>query len=163
MIVKQDRIRVLASLLLVFSVGACSDEGQPGACVNDPPPSALVTEAGFDVSVEPNPVEAGQEARLLISRVPPDQTIGPHAGWLCWDGTGWVGTHVLFAEDPPRVLEVQSGATITVAGSAVILPAELTIAIPDVDPGTYLLSVAGSGAGAGDNAATGSTLVEVSN
>jgi hypothetical protein len=35
----------------------------------------------------------------------------------------------------------------------------LTIEIPDVDPGTYLLRVAGSGAG--ESAAAGSTLVVV--
>lgn len=121
--------------------------------MSDPPPSALEVGAGLEVSVEPNPVRAGQEAQLRVaSGLTETDQIATYFGWACWDGSKWAGTHLLFAEDPPRVHEGKPGTVVTVNGGALGLPAEIAIRIPDVDPGTYRLSIPEE---------EGSTLVQV--
>ncbi|NNJ48428.1 MAG: hypothetical protein HKP18_11440 [Acidimicrobiia bacterium] len=120
------------AVLIAFAVvaAACSANAQsattpgPGqvdeaekvvTCIVSPPPDALEIEAALDVSIEPNPTQAGEEATLMVSSGLVDVLISQVAAWQCWDGSKWAGTHLLFAENPPRVLEVQPGATVAVA------------------------------------------------
>jgi hypothetical protein len=153
-------------LVLLLAVGGCADDGSPATgsasvpCVTDPPPAAIaMVETGLTVSVDPGAVTAGGEVALPVSDGPPGAVIGQHVAWQCWDGEEWVGTHMLFAENPPRVVETGPGVTVTVAGIGFPLPKVLVIRTPDVFPGSYRVRVTGDGTS--DTAAVGSALVEV--
>ena len=156
----------LGLLVLLLALGGCADNGSSGTggasvpCVTDPPPAAIAgVETELTVSVDPSPVTAGGEAAVTVSDGPPGVVIGQHVAWQCWDGAEWVGTHMLFAENPPRVIETGPGVTVTVAGIGYSLPKQLVIRTPDVSPGSYRVRVTGDGTS--DTAAVGSALVVV--
>ncbi len=102
------------------------------------------------LALNPDPVTAGATARLVIDAVPDDRVIvGWGAAWQCWNGTEWVGTHLLeFGWDSGgSVVPGVPGATTTIPAIGYQVPQrdDFVVTIPDVPPGWYRLAVMGVG------------------
>ena len=105
----------------------------------------------ISLTLTPNPASAGGIATLVIGADPPaaERTygVGWGADWQCWDGSGWVSTHLL--EQSPgdgggSIVERSPGVTVTIPAIGYMVPKrdDFFITIPDVPPGWYRLSLA---------------------
>ena len=113
------------------------------------PPDRRAAESPFSLTLTPSPVIAGNTATLEVGTTGPrpESTVGSWAQWQCWNGTDWVGTHLLefgfhhggtvVANDPQ--------VTPTIAGVDVRVPRTFLVTIPNVPSGWYRLRVDGAG------------------
>ena len=102
------------------------------------------------LTLVPHPVTAGASVRLEIDAVEEDRVMAPWgAAWECWNGSGWVGTHLLeFGwEYGGIVVPGRPGATTTMPAIGYGVPQrdDFFVTIPNVPPGWYRLSVMGIG------------------
>ena len=120
-------------------------ERPPPTC-SEPPPDQLAADSPLDMTLDPNPVQAGELATVIVAAPPSPATpiMGVGLDWLCWDGSAWTMTHKLFTDDVPTGPQTLAyppppGVTTTIIGLPVSLPSASGILIPDVPPGTYRL------------------------
>jgi hypothetical protein len=97
------------------------------------------------LSIEPNPVEAGEVAVLAVELgdLPNDALVGAGVEWQCWDGSGWVPTHQVvrgFDGNEPVTNEAPPGATTEVVAIGLSIPNAYDIVVPDVAPGRYRIA-----------------------
>ena len=102
------------------------------------------------LSLIPHPVTAGASVRLVIDAAPEDRVMAPWgAGWECWNGSDWVGTHLLgFGMSQGGIVAPGvPGATTTMPASGAQVPQrdDFFVTIPNVPPGWYRLRVMGIG------------------
>ena len=140
------RLRVLAVVFLLLS--SCDSSGSPttvsapSRTCTEPPVVERNLKSWVDLTVEPNPVQAGADAILAISDdgLPAETIVGAGATWKCWNGTEWIITHQIVkghVDGPVRTQEVEPGATTTIMAVGLPIPRSDPILIPDVAPGTY--------------------------
>ena len=101
----------------------------------------------ISLTLTPNPVSAGAIATLEVGVDPPaaedTYMVGWGADWQCWDGSGWVSTHLL--EQTPgdgggSIVERSPGVTVTIPAIGYFAPFTFSVTIPDVPPGWYRIS-----------------------
>ncbi len=114
------------------------------------PPEERTSGSSVPLTLIPNPVTAGASAQLVIDAVPEDRVVAPWgAAWECWNGSEWVGTHLLEfgMSRGGTVVPGVPGATTTIPASGALVPQrdDFYITIPNVPPGWYRLSVMGIG------------------
>ena len=142
----------LSSALTVLLVAAaCTSTAEPsttsptGEC-SEPPSEELEFESDFDVSLEPNPVEAGGEATLSVNYegLTKDYIGGAGASWECWDGNSWVKTHILvraFGDaSQPAVIDLSEDENFGIPDIGLLIPNSYQIIVPNVSPGTYRIT-----------------------
>jgi hypothetical protein len=108
-----------------------------------PPVEQRTLDSVILLALDPQPVAAGAEAALSLGAAPTrpdDSAAGSGVQWACWNGTAWVGTHMLDLFGG-RVFPGKPGVTTTYGGVAVWVPATFLITIPDLPPGWYRLRV----------------------
>jgi hypothetical protein len=106
--------------------------------------------SSVSLSLIPHPVTAGASVRLVIDAELEDRVMAPWgAAWECWNGSEWVGTHLLgFGQAyGGMVAPGVPGATTTIPAIGYPVPqvADFFVTIPNVPPGWYRLSVMGIG------------------
>lgn len=153
-------------LTAALVITACSSQAEPtttntvgsttsttsGFGCESAPDSERHSESAFALSVSENPVRPGTEVSLNIGstvyvelRDSPelewiDRGItGYGSDWQCWNGTGWVGTHLLVHDG--ETLSGEPGGTTTVPAIGIRIPDEFSIGVPDVAPGWYRIKV----------------------
>lgn len=111
----------------------------------EPPTVELQIESDFEITVEPNPVRAGDVVTLKVA--PSDETPSDYIGglgtdWECWDGSKWVQTHKIVRgfNGEPATIALGSDSTTPIPDLGLSVPNSHQIAIPDVQPGTYRLT-----------------------
>jgi hypothetical protein len=107
-----------------------------------PPADELVTATELQLTIDPEQVSAGFEARLSVEMPSSnsDTAVGASVEWQCWDGAVWAGTHQLvrdWADGAPQTIEVPPGATTTVPAVDLPVPNTYRVIVPEVPPGIY--------------------------
>jgi hypothetical protein len=97
------------------------------------------------LAVDPHPVTAGASVALEVGTREGrrEDYTGSWVGWECWNGSGWVMTHIMELgwESGGRVVPGEPGVTWTVAGVDYRTPNEFWFTVPNVPPGWYRLRV----------------------
>ena len=97
------------------------------------------------MTVEPNPVPAGEQATLAMSGegLSSDATTGAGVVWQCWNGSSWITTDYQivrgFNGEPSTEL-LAPGADSTIPAIALPIPNDYAILIPPVAPGHYRIA-----------------------
>jgi len=111
------------------------------------PPEERTSVSSVPLVLIPDPVTAGSMVALEIgareSRT--EDITGSWAQWRCWNGSGWVTTHLLeFGwEYGGRVVPGELGVTWTIGGVGLATPNTFWVTIPNVPPGWYRFVVEG--------------------
>jgi hypothetical protein len=114
------------------------------------PPEERTSVSSVPLSLVPYPVAAGAAVRLEIDAVEEDRVMAPWgAAWECWNGSEWVGTHLLEfgMSRGGSVVPGVPGATTTMPAIGYGVPQrdDFYVILPNVPPGWYRLSVRGIG------------------
>ena len=108
-----------------------------------PPQTEIDRVSPVAMSVEPNPVSAGDRATLTMQGDGlDDATTGPGVEWQCWEGSSWITTNyqvVLGFGGNPSTQLIEPGTDSTIPAIALHVPNEHPIVIPPVTPGRYRL------------------------
>jgi hypothetical protein len=119
-------------------------------CQN-PPLEQRTSATSTWLALDPHPVTAGASVALEIGTRDgrAEDYTGSWVGWECWNGSGWVTTHIMELgwESGGRVVPGEPGVTWTVAGVAYRTPNEFWLTVPNVPPGWYRLRVDVFGSG----------------
>lgn len=160
-----------AGALLATAAPRCGDLVQVLLYQPEPPPATTTTgdpgvywdfdcrsapleqrtsASSVPLSLVPYPVTAGASVRLVIDAEPEDRVMAPWgAAWECWNGSDWVGTHLLGfgMSQGGTVVPGVPGATTTIPASGALIPQrdDFFITIPNVPVGWYRLSIRGIG------------------
>jgi len=138
-----------AIIVLVLLVAACTtDSDEAGFGCESAPEDQRHSVSVFALSVSENPVRPGASIDLNIGS-PITPSIAPSVDlydvdrgetgygstWQCWNGSEWVGTHLLVHGG--ETFAGQPGVTTTVPAIALIIPEAFSVVVPDVAPGWY--------------------------
>ena len=114
---------------------------------SSPPAGEMEPDSEFEISLDPNPVDAGREATLSIDfegHAPSDYIGGAGASWECWNGDRWVETHVLVRafnkSTQPSVIDLSADTDTGIPDIGLIVPSSYQVLIPQVAPGTYRIT-----------------------
>jgi len=139
------------ALTVLLVAAACTSAAEPsttsspGLC-SDPPSDELTFDSDFELSLDPNPVEAGGEATLSVNlEGPPNDYIGgAGASWECWDGTSWIETHIVVrafnVSAQPSVIDLSDDADAAIPDIGLLVPNSYQILVPNVTPGNYRIT-----------------------
>ncbi len=144
---------ISAIIVLVLLAAACTtDSDKSGFDCESAPEDQRHSVSVFPLSVSENPVHPGASIDLNIGstitqsvagsgdRYQFDQGVtGYGSTWQCWNGSEWVGTHLLVHSG--ETLAGQPGATTTVPAIELLIPKSFSVVVPEVAPGWYRIRV----------------------
>jgi len=144
--------RAVTAAILLLVATACTSTANPSitttqSLCSDPPAGEVEFDSEFEISLDPNPVDAGGGATLSVDfeGQPPGKYIGgAGASWECWNGDTWVETHILvraFNESTqPNVIDLSANTDVGIPDIGLSVPNSYQVLIPQVTPGTYRIT-----------------------
>ena len=135
--------RWIIVMLIALATAACVDHAKrTTGCNQTPPPSELEEVSEMLLTLEPNPVRAGESAVLSVElggRVAPGDAVSYGVTWECWNGDGWIVIYQVlrYQDGVADFLPAQPGSVTTIIASRLPVPNEEEIVIPPVPPGIY--------------------------
>lgn len=150
----QKRMRWTAATqaIVLLVATACTSTADPSTTTtsslcSDPPSREVHFDPEFEISLDPNPVDAGAVATLSVDfegQPPSDYIGGAGASWECWNGSAWVETHILvraFNETvQPSVIDLPADSGVGIPDIGLTVPNSYQVMIPDVASGTYRIT-----------------------
>lgn len=132
--------------MLASACAATSDDSGFGC--ETAPEAQRHSESEFPLSVSTNPVVGGEVITLYVgsNETPGADNIvagaaltGYGSSWQCWNGSDWVGTHLLAhgRDEPGEALAGEPGVTTTVPAIGLGVPFPFEVTVPISEPGWY--------------------------